>query len=162
MLERVTAAALAVVMIGGTVALYIGRASAQAGPLPVIATQQRTVTTAVVTAIDLNTRQVTLRGPNGSFTVHASDQVANLDQLKVGDKVAATYYESVVIAGKKASVGDNTVRAMSSTQLEDDQGGSWEAERRPRAGAGWRSKEAQRGSANLPTLWLDVKGPHRL
>ena len=122
MFERVTATALAAVMIGGAVALNVGRASAQAGPLPVIATQQRTVTTAVVTAVDLNTRQVTLRGPNGTFTVHASDQVTTLDQLKVGDKVAATYYESVVIAGKKASVGDNSVRAMSSTQLEDEQG----------------------------------------
>jgi Cu/Ag efflux protein CusF len=56
-----------------------------------------------------------------TFTVHASDQV-NLDQLKLGDKVGATYYESVILEGKKASVGDNTVRAMSSTQLEDERG----------------------------------------
>jgi hypothetical protein len=121
-LQRVTAVVLATTMFGGGVALYAGKASAQAGPLPVIANQKRTVVTAVVTAVDLNTRQVTLSGPNGSITVHASDQVTNLDQLKVGDKVAATYYESYVLEGKKASVGDNSVRAMSSTQAVDEQG----------------------------------------
>ena len=122
MLQRFTAVALATAVFGGGVAVNVGRASAQAGPLPVIANQKRTVVTAVVTAVDLNTRQVTLTGPNGSVTVHASDQVTNLDQLKVGDKVAATYYESYVLEGKKASVGDNTVRAMSSTQALDEQG----------------------------------------
>jgi Cu/Ag efflux protein CusF len=122
MLQRVMAVVLAAAMFGGAVALNVGRASAQAGPLPVIANQKRTVITAVVTAIDLNTRQVTLRGPRGSVTIHVSDQVKNLDQLKVGDKVAATYYESVVVEGKKATVGDNTVQAMSATQAQDEQG----------------------------------------
>jgi Cu/Ag efflux protein CusF len=121
-LQRVIAVVLAAAVFGGAVALNVAKASAQAGPLPVIANQKRTVVTAVVTAIDPNTRQVTLSTPNGSVTVHASDQVTNLDQLKVGDKVAATYYESVVLEGKKASVGDNTVRAMSSTQAVDEQG----------------------------------------
>ena len=54
--------------------------------------------------------------------VHASDQVKNFDQLKVGDKVGATYYESLLIEGRKASVGDNSVRAMGSTQVEDERG----------------------------------------
>jgi Cu/Ag efflux protein CusF len=121
-LQPVIAVVLAAAVFGGAVALNVAKASAQAGPLPVIANQKRTVVTAVVTAIDPNTRQVTLSTPNGSVTVHASDQVTNLDQLKVGDKVAATYYESVVLEGKKASVGDNTVRAMSSTQAVDEQG----------------------------------------
>jgi Cu/Ag efflux protein CusF len=120
-LQPVIAVVLAAAVFGGAVALNVAKASAQAGPLPVIANQKRTVVTAVVTAIDPNTRQVTLSTPNGSVTVHASDQVTNLDQLKVGDKVAATYYESVVLEGKKASVGDNTVRAMSSTQAVDEQ-----------------------------------------
>ena len=121
-LQRLAAVVLAAATFGGAVALNAGSASAQAGPLPVIANQKRTVITAVVTAIDLNTRQVTLRGPRGSVTVHVSDQVKNLDQLKVGDKVAATYYESVVVEGKKATVGDNTVQAMSATQVQDEQG----------------------------------------
>jgi hypothetical protein len=55
-------------------------------------------------------------------TVHVSDQVKNLDQFNVGDKVAVTYYESLVIAGRKASPGDNSVRAMTTTQVEDERG----------------------------------------
>jgi hypothetical protein len=98
-------------------------ALAQDGPMPVVATQQRTVITATITAIDLSSRQVTLSGPGGkTVTVHVSDQVKNLGQLKVGDRVAATYYESLLIAGRKASPGDDSVRAMSTSQVEDERG----------------------------------------
>ena len=52
--------------------------------------------TATVEKIDLATRMVTLRGPDGkSVTFRAGDQVKNLPQVKKGDKVVATYYESV-------------------------------------------------------------------
>lgn len=122
MRQRITAVAVACAMIAGGVALNIGRASAQAGPLPVIATAQKTVVTAVVTAVDLDARQITLKGPNGSVAIHVSNDVQNLDQVKVGDKVAVTYYDSIVLEGRKASVGDNSVRAMGSTQVEDLRG----------------------------------------
>lgn len=122
-LQRVTAAVLAAAMIAGGVALDVGPASAQAGPKPVVATQEQTTITATITAIDPATRTVTLTGPGGmTLVVHAGAQVTNFSQLKVGDRVGATYYESLVIAGRKASVGDNTVRAMSTTQVEDERG----------------------------------------
>jgi hypothetical protein len=122
-LQQLTAAALTAVTVTGGLWMTPGRALAQAGPMPVVATQQRTVITATITAIDLSTRQVTLSGPGGKIlTVHASDQVKNLGQLKVGDRVAATYYESLLIAGRKASPGDNSVKAMSASQVEDEQG----------------------------------------
>ena len=54
--------------------------------------------------------------------MHAGGQIKNFAQLKVGDKVGARYYESLVIEGRKASVGDNSVRAMGTTQMEDEQG----------------------------------------
>jgi Cu/Ag efflux protein CusF len=122
MRQQVTGAVLAAAMIGGGFWFNAGTASAQAGPKPVVETQQATVITAEVTAIDLSTRHVTLKGPNGSVTIHVSDQVKNLDQLKVGDRVGATYYESLVVEGKKASPGDNSVKAMSTTQVQDEQG----------------------------------------
>jgi hypothetical protein len=124
MLRRLTVAVIAAVMIAGGLFLNAGTAAAQAGPKPVVETQQATVVTAEVTAIDLSTRHVTLKGPNGSVTIHVSDQVKNLDQLKVGDRVGATYYESLVLEGKKASPGDNSVKAMSTTQIDDEQGQS--------------------------------------
>ena len=53
---------------------------------------------AEVKAIDLTKRQVTLVGPQGNvFQVHVGDAVRNLDKVKVGDTVVATYYGSVVL-----------------------------------------------------------------
>ncbi len=47
---------------------------------------------AVVTDIDLETRQVTLKGPAGeSFTVAASEEVVKLEDVSVGDTLRATY-----------------------------------------------------------------------
>ena len=118
-------AAVALTAVTGTGGLWMapGTALAQAGPMPVVATQQRTVITTTITAIDLSARLVTLSGPGGeTVTVHVSDEVKNLGQLKVGDRVAATYYVSLLIAGRKASPGDHSVRAMSTSQVEDERG----------------------------------------
>ena len=53
---------------------------------------------AQVKVIDLGTREVTLVGPQGNvFVVHAGDAVHNLDKVKAGDTVVATYYGSVVL-----------------------------------------------------------------
>ena len=47
---------------------------------------------AVITEIDLETRQVTLQGPGGApFTVTAQEQVVKLEDVSVGDTVVATY-----------------------------------------------------------------------
>jgi hypothetical protein len=51
---------------------------------------------ATVTAIDQETREVSLRGEDGEeITIKASDQVQNLSQVEVGDHVQVAYYESV-------------------------------------------------------------------
>ena len=70
-------------------------------------TDSRTVTaTAVVQAIDPNTREVTLRGEDGRvFTFIAGDQVKNLPQVRVGDTVKATYTESIAIEVKRVDGG---------------------------------------------------------
>jgi hypothetical protein len=52
--------------------------------------------TATVEAIDQATRMVTLRGPDGSFTLQAGEHVRNLSQVKVGDKVTVEYYEGLI------------------------------------------------------------------
>jgi hypothetical protein len=50
--------------------------------------------TATVEAVDLATRMVTIVRPDGkSFVVQAGEQVRNLAQVKVGDKVTIEYYE---------------------------------------------------------------------
>ncbi|UCG67221.1 MAG: hypothetical protein JSW12_09645 [Deltaproteobacteria bacterium] len=61
--------------------------------------KSRVVTiTATVEALDLASRMVTLKGPEGNtITFRADDRVKNLPQVKVGDQVLAEYYESVAI-----------------------------------------------------------------
>lgn len=47
---------------------------------------------AVVTAVDLETRQVTLEGPPGNFvTMTAREKMVKLEDIKVGDALVATY-----------------------------------------------------------------------
>ena len=47
---------------------------------------------ALVTAIDLETRQVTLQGPEGkTVTIHAPETVTKLEDVSVGDQLVVTY-----------------------------------------------------------------------
>ena len=47
---------------------------------------------AVITAIDLETREVTLQGPSGdSFTLQSQEKVVKLEDVQVGDAVVVTY-----------------------------------------------------------------------
>ena len=58
--------------------------------------------TATVKAIDLKTRHVTLQRADGSVVKFvAGDEVRNLPQVKVGDQVTVTYYESLAYEVKK-------------------------------------------------------------
>ncbi len=57
---------------------------------------------ATVEAVDLATRNVTLRGPKGNrVSLTVGDHVKNLDEVKVGDMVTAGYTESIDIAVTK-------------------------------------------------------------
>lgn len=74
--------------------------------------------TALVQAVDLKNRVVTLTGPEGNtFAVHVDEKVKNLPQVKVGDLLAVTYYESIVLDFQKgdgirmATVIDDSQRA---------------------------------------------------
>src|SRR5262245_9310527 len=68
--------------------------------------------TATVTAINHDTRNITLRGSEGNEVSFKVDPAArNLDQVKVGDRVAVGYYESIAINVQKPSEAVNEVRA---------------------------------------------------
>ena len=58
--------------------------------------------TATITAIDSTTRSVTLRNDKGEEdTFTAGPDVTRFNQLKVGDKIRLTYYESLVLQLRK-------------------------------------------------------------
>lgn len=60
---------------------------------------QLVVVTATVEKIDLETREVTLKGGDGKLeTVKVGPEARNLGQVKVGDKVTMKYYQALAIA----------------------------------------------------------------
>jgi hypothetical protein len=71
--------------------------------------------TATVEAIDHAKREVTLKGEDGnSVKVAVGDQVRNFSQMKKGDRVGVTYYESVALAvGKPGETLSPTSRSES-------------------------------------------------
>jgi len=95
------------------------RASAPAAPLAGTVAEQTAEVTATVEKVDLATRRVTLRGPEGRVvTIKAGPEVKNLAQVKKGDLVKVAYYESLAYEVKKpgtaepgASVTDVAARA---------------------------------------------------
>lgn len=79
-----------------------------AAPLPSGTLGEEMVTaTATVKKLDLETRMVTLQRADGSLiTFRAGESVRNLPQVKVGDEVMATYYESLAYAVKRPGDGE--------------------------------------------------------
>jgi Cu/Ag efflux protein CusF len=88
-------------------------APAAAAPLPSRTVGENLVSaTAVVKAIDQKTRHVTLQQANGKLIKFvAGNEVRNLAQVKVGDEVTVSYYESLAYAVKKPG-GDAPVAAV--------------------------------------------------
>lgn len=71
------------------------------GGAPIEAVNQVTITATVV-AIDHKKRLVTLKGPEGKTeTFRADDRVKNLPQVRKGDIVVVTYYESIAVRLRK-------------------------------------------------------------
>lgn len=83
---------------------------------------------ATVTAIDLQQREVTLKDETGrEIVVEASDQVRNLDQVKVGDEVVVSYTEALawqVRPAGKAAPGVSTQSGVTRAKPGEKPGGS--------------------------------------
>jgi hypothetical protein len=84
-------------------------AAAPAVPTPVVSgtvAQNAVEVTATVEAIDQTTRMVTLKGPDGKLTtIKVGEQVRNLPQVKKGDRVVVTFYESLAFEVNRAGTG---------------------------------------------------------
>lgn len=74
--------------------------------------------TATVEAIDLKTRMVTIKGPEGnSVIVKAGKEVINLPQVKVGDKVVLDYVEALAVRmAKPGEVRDETTGLLGAAE----------------------------------------------
>lgn len=91
--------------------------ASQPAPAPDLSTRDTITATATVQAIDLQTREVTLKDQEGQvFTVKVSDEVRNLPQVRVGDRVVITYQQELAVyltgrAGTGISTRTDTLSA---------------------------------------------------
>ena len=88
-------------------------AGAQSQEGKTVTKQNQMTATVTIKAIDLATRSVTLRSEKGdedTFTV--GPDVTRFDQLKVGDTIRATYYESLVFQVRKPGAPAPTTGAV--------------------------------------------------
>ena len=87
---------------------------------PSFSARQSMTLSAVVEAIDHETRVVTVRKPDGeAITFTASDEARNLDQVDVGDVLIAEYVETVsikVVANDGMEADAAAVSAMARTE----------------------------------------------
>ena len=97
-----------------------------AGVLAQTVTKQDQVTeTATITAIDKGSRSITLQAANGdrkTFTVGPA--VKRFNELKVGDTIKATYYESLVFQVRQPGAPPAPAGTVAGGRLKDAPGGA--------------------------------------
>jgi hypothetical protein len=87
---------------------------------------------ATVTAIDLETRQVTLQGPDGkTMTLTAKEEVVKLEDVSVGDILRATY-----LAALEGELREPTEEELAEPYVMIKDAGIGEVEGEPVVGAG--------------------------
>jgi uncharacterized OB-fold protein len=87
-----------------------------------VAAQSKTITsemrteTGVVEAVEAQTRTVTIKKADGTYvTTVAGPEVKRFDEVKIGDKVTAKYYENVIVRVKKPGEPDVDSKAAGTT-----------------------------------------------
>ncbi len=79
-------------------------------------TSQMRTETGTVEAIESSSREVTLKKADGTYVVIvAGPDIKRFDEVKVGDKVTAKYYDSVIVRLKEPGEADTAMRAMATT-----------------------------------------------
>ena len=81
--------------------------AAPAGAQTKVLTGEQKQVTVTVEAIEQSTRQVTVKKPDGTNEMfYVPTSMKRFDQLKVGDKINARYYENVVVQLKQPGTAD--------------------------------------------------------
>jgi hypothetical protein len=100
---------------------------APAGDKPSISATQTVKLTTIVENINLESRRITLRGPEGnSRTIIASEEAKNLDQIDIGDKVNVEYVQHMsieVFANDGMEPGAGTMSATARNTEDEAPGG---------------------------------------
>ncbi len=87
--------------------------------------------TATVEAIEQSSRQVTVRKPDGTdVTFYVPTSMKRFDQLKVGDKINAKYYDNIVIQVKEPGAPDVDTAAGKLVPVEGAPAGTMSYQRK--------------------------------
>lgn len=79
------------------------------------------VETGVVEAIEASSRKVTLRKPDGTMvTTVAGPEIKRFNEVKVGDKITARYYETIVVRLKAPGEAEVASAARNTTGSGQD------------------------------------------
>jgi len=117
-------------MVVASVAVWMSLSLPAAAQVKTL-TDDTEVVKATVEAIDASTREVTLKGPDGTYTVvTAPAEMKRFNELKVGDKITARYYENIVIRLKAPGEKDVDSGTMGATRGTGAKPGATVAEQR--------------------------------
>ncbi|MEE4216236.1 MAG: hypothetical protein V2I48_01385 [Xanthomonadales bacterium] len=110
--------------------LLLTAPSLQAGPndrdIPSISTTQKMKLTAQVMAVDLQSKEVTLKGPEGDLHTLELPEATRLDEVEVGDTVLAKYVQHLTLElypGTGAKPGHGTMSTMKRAADSEQPGG---------------------------------------
>ena len=93
--------------------------------------EKMVVETGTVETIEVASRTVTLRKPDGTVvTIFAGPDVKRFEEVKVGDKVTARYYENMVIRVKRPGEPDVDTAAKTTTPSQQALPGGTRAKQR--------------------------------
>jgi len=96
-----------------------------------ITSEMRTEKTGTVEAVEAQTRTVTLRKADGTVvSTVAGPDVKRFDEIKVGDKITARYYENVVVRLKAPGESDADSKTMGTTGSDQALPGGAKAKQR--------------------------------
>lgn len=104
---------------GAAVVLAVTAMSAEAQVTKTIPGDTQVVT-ATVEAIERANREVTLKKPDGHYeVVYVPEAIKRFDTLKVGDKITARYYETIVLRMKLPGEKDIDTATSGVVRSED-------------------------------------------
>ena len=116
----------------GTIALAVllSTASTAMAQAKTVKSEMRT-DTAAVEAIDAPSRTVTLRRSDGTVvTIVAGPEIKRFEEVKIGDKVTARYYENMVIRIRRPGEPEVDTKATGTTGSEQVLPGGTKARQR--------------------------------
>ncbi len=114
----------AIVRCGAVVALAATAAVAEAQVTKTITGETVTVT-ATVEAIERGSREVTVKKADGKYeTFKVPESMKRFDTLKIGDKISARYYETMVLQLKAPGAKDTDTASAAVTPTKDRPSGT--------------------------------------